>query len=127
MLRTTLVQTGKCYTILPHEPNPSIGVCATEMLWPTRFATGPKNGLRTSHDYVPTGSPIYSAEWSPDCESVIFTSGKTIVIKPLQSGLKPLKWPAHEGLVLCVAWSPAKNFIVSGGEDRKYKVLHVWC
>ena len=68
------------------------------------------------------GSPIYSACWSPDCDHVLYATGKTLVIKPLQSGLKPVQWTAHDGLILCIDWSHANNFIISGGEDRKYKV-----
>lgn len=73
------------------------------------------------------GGPVYSACWTPDCDNVLYAVGKTLVIKPLQSGLKPTQWNAHEGLVLCVEWSYANNLIVSGGEDRKYKVrsLHL--
>ena len=69
-----------------------------------------------------SGSPIYSSCWSPDCDHVLYATGKTLVIKPLQSGLKPVQWAAHDGLILCVDWSHANNAIVSGGEDRKYKV-----
>ncbi|KAJ8958887.1 hypothetical protein NQ318_019655 [Aromia moschata] len=32
------------------------------------------------------------------------------------------QWKAHEGLVLCLAWSAASELIVSGGEDCKYRV-----
>lgn len=69
------------------------------------------------------GGPIYSACWSPDSDHVLYASGKTLVIKSLQSGMKPVQWPAHDGLILCADWTPANTFIVSGGEDRKYKVL----
>ena len=71
---------------------------------------------------MPLGSAVYSAIWSPDSDHVLHSSGKTLVIKPLQSGMKPVQWTAHDGLVLCADWSTANNFIVSGGEDRKYKV-----
>ena len=66
---------------------------------------------------------MYTACWAPDSDHVLYAVGKNLVLKPLQSGLKPTQWPAHEGLVLCVEWSHANNLIVSGGEDRKYKVL----
>lgn len=32
------------------------------------------------------------------------------------------QWKAHEGLVLCIAWSAENNIIVSSGEDHKYKI-----
>lgn len=68
------------------------------------------------------GGPIYSACWSPDSDQIVYTSGKSLVIKPLQPTLKPTQWKAHEGLILCVDWSGANSLVVSGGEDRKYKV-----
>lgn len=72
---------------------------------------------------MPTlGGPIYSACWSPDADQVLYANGKALVIKPLQSGLKPIQWSAHDGIILCTDWSSANNMIVSGGEDRKYKV-----
>ncbi|VDM30087.1 unnamed protein product [Toxocara canis] len=36
--------------------------------------------------------------------------------------MSPIKWKAHDGLVLCVDWSLNTNLIVTGGEDCKYKV-----
>ena len=72
--------------------------------------------------YLIEGGPIYCSCWSPDSDHVLYASGKTLNIKPLQSGLKPVQWNAHEKLILCVDWSSAHNFIISGGEDRKYKV-----
>ena len=55
-------------------------------------------------------------------DHVLYSSGKTLVVKPLQPGSKPTQWKAHDGLILSVDWSMANNLIVSGGEDRKYKV-----
>lgn len=69
-----------------------------------------------------SGTPVYSGCWSPDSDHVLYTSGKTLIIKPLQPSLKPTQWKAHEGLVLTLDWSPANNLVISGGEDRKYKV-----
>lgn len=43
-----------------------------------------------------------------------------------QSGLKEMQWESHEGLVLAVDWSPVSNFIVSAGEDCRYKVGSYW-
>lgn len=68
------------------------------------------------------GGPIYCSCWSPDSDHVLYAKTKTLVIKSLKPGLKPFQWNAHEGLILCVDWSPAHDFIISGGEDRKYKV-----
>lgn len=35
------------------------------------------------------------------------------------------QWKAHEGLILCVAWNPNYNLIISGGEDGYAKVRHI--
>lgn len=67
-------------------------------------------------------NPIYCVVWSPDQSSVLYCTGRYIVIKPLQVSAKIVKWKAHEGTVLKVDWNPITNLIVSGGEDRRYKV-----
>lgn len=71
---------------------------------------------------VQSGTPVYSASWSPDSDQVLYASGKTLIIKPLQPSLKPSQWKAHDGIVLAVDWSPSNSLIISGGEDRKFKV-----
>ena len=70
----------------------------------------------------PIAIPVYSATWSPDSEQVLYTSGRSLVIKPLRPSVKPSQWKAHDGVVLCVGWNECNGLIVSGGEDRKYKV-----
>lgn len=71
---------------------------------------------------VSSDSSIYGACWSPDSQSIAYTQAKYIVIKQLAPNTKPLKWKAHEGLVLCLAWSSSSELLVSGGEDCKYRV-----
>ena len=71
------------------------------------------------------GTPVYSAYWSPDMDHVLYSSGKSLVIKPLQPGSKPSQWKAHDGLILTTDWSLTNNLIISGGEDRKYKVFNL--
>ncbi|GLV42372.1 Outer segment 5 [Carabus blaptoides fortunei] len=71
---------------------------------------------------VVSENPVYSAEWAPDSQSILYTQSKVLVIKQLAPNTKPVKWRAHDGLVLCVAWSSAVNLIISGAEDCKYKV-----
>nr|CAH7751636.1 unnamed protein product [Callosobruchus chinensis] len=71
---------------------------------------------------VTSDSSIYSACWSPDSQAVAYTHGKCIVIKHLAPNTKPQRWKAHEGFILCLAWSSASELIVSGGEDCKYRV-----
>ncbi|XP_059177555.1 intraflagellar transport protein 80 homolog [Physella acuta] len=66
--------------------------------------------------------PVYSVAWGPDSDQVLFTNGRQLVIKPLQANAKPQMWKAHEGIVLCVDWNAVSNFILSGAEDKRYKV-----
>ncbi|XP_064394634.1 intraflagellar transport protein 80 homolog [Halichondria panicea] len=66
--------------------------------------------------------PMYAACWSPDSDAIAYTSGRSLVLKPLQPAVKPTQWKAHDGLILCLDWSSANSLLVSGGEDRKYKV-----
>ncbi|KAI9344345.1 WD40-repeat-containing domain protein [Obelidium mucronatum] len=71
---------------------------------------------------VSSGYPIYSVAWSPDNDSVLYTNGRNLVIKPIQPASKPILWKAHDGVILKVDWNMATNLIVSGGEDCRYKV-----
>ncbi len=73
---------------------------------------------------VQSNSPVYSISWSHDENFILYTSDKNLCIKPvLKGGLKTLTWKAHDEIVLCVDWNYANKMIVSGGEDRKYKVI----
>ncbi|KAL5281188.1 IFT80 family protein [Megaselia abdita] len=71
---------------------------------------------------VQSTEPIISACWSPNSTAIAFCQGGSIAIKPLAANSKISKWKAHEGLVLCIAWSVENNIIVSSGEDHKYKI-----
>ena len=71
---------------------------------------------------VQADNPIYCVTWSPDQQSILYCTGRYVVIKPLQVSAKIVKWKAHEGTVLKVDWNPITNLIVTGGEDRRYKV-----
>ncbi|KAI9202562.1 WD40-repeat-containing domain protein [Polychytrium aggregatum] len=71
---------------------------------------------------VQIGYPVYSIAWSPDNDQILFTNGRNLIIKPIQPSNKPNQWKAHDGVILKVDWSRVSNLIVSGGEDRKYKV-----
>ena len=66
--------------------------------------------------------PVYSVAWGPDSESVLYCSGKNMLVKSLQPSAKPLMWKGHDGTVLKVDWSPVNGLIVSGGEDCRYRV-----
>lgn len=68
-------------------------------------------------------SPIYSLKWNHDASFLIYASEKSLNIEPvLKGGLKTLKWKAHDEIVLCVDWNHANKLIISGGEDKKYKI-----
>jgi len=69
-----------------------------------------------------SSSPVYSACWSPDQQSVLFATGSELYIKSLLPGGREHSWKAHDGVVLCCHWSPANGLIVSGGEDGAYKL-----
>lgn len=79
---------------------------------------------------VSTGQCIYSVCWGPDDDQIVIASGKSLIVKSVQSGgshaaaanRKNLQWEAHAGVVLCVDWNVANKFIVSGGEDCVYKI-----
>ncbi|XP_077053458.1 intraflagellar transport protein 80 homolog [Siphateles boraxobius] len=68
------------------------------------------------------GTPVYSVAWAPDSGRVLYTSGRQLVVKPLQPSSKVLQWKAHDGVILKVDWSAVNDLILSGGEDCKYKV-----
>ncbi|XP_028134909.1 intraflagellar transport protein 80 homolog isoform X1 [Diabrotica virgifera virgifera] len=71
---------------------------------------------------VSSENSVYGASWSPDSQSIAYTQGKCLIIKQLAPNTKPLKWKAHDAIVLCLAWSSVSELIVSGGEDCKYRV-----
>lgn len=68
------------------------------------------------------GSPVYSVAWGPDSDRILYTSGRQLIIKPLQPSAKVIQWKAHDGVVLKVDWNSVNDLILSGGEDCKYKV-----
>ena len=68
-------------------------------------------------------TPVYSLAWSPDENYMLYTCGKNLAIKPIfKSGNKTLAWKAHDEIVLCVDWNFSNKLIISGGEDKKYKL-----
>lgn len=75
-----------------------------------------------SHSIHPTGSPVYAGAWSPESDQVLYASAGLLYLKPMQPTMKPSQWRAHEGVILALDWSLATGLIVSGGEDRRYKV-----
>ncbi|XP_044290367.1 intraflagellar transport protein 80 homolog isoform X2 [Varanus komodoensis] len=79
-----------------------------------------KSGMLRS-TLVQQGTPIYSVAWGPDSEKILYTSGKQLIIKPLQPNAKVLQWKAHDGIILKVDWNSVNDLILSASEDCKYK------
>jgi intraflagellar transport protein 80 len=75
---------------------------------------------------IQSGTPIYSISWSPDENFILYTSDKNLCIKSIKGGLKTLTWKAHDEVVLCTDWSYSNKLIISGAEDRKYKVKKIF-
>lgn len=69
-----------------------------------------------------TDSPVYAGAWSPESDQVLYASSGILYLKPMQPTMKPSQWRAHDGVILAVDWSLATGLIVSGGEDKRYKV-----
>lgn len=69
-----------------------------------------------------TGRSIYAVCWGPDNDQLLFTNGVNLVIKTVQIGRKDILWKAHEGAIMCIDWNPINNRIISGGEDRIFRV-----
>jgi len=65
---------------------------------------------------------VYAMCWSPDSDQILYSSGKHLVIRPLQPSAKQTMWKAHDAPVLCLDWNPVNGLIVSGGEDCKYRI-----
>lgn len=80
-----------------------------------------KSGMHRS-TLMETGTAVYSCAWSPASDAVVLTSNDQLIIKPLQPSAKVERWKAHDGVILTVDWNPINNCIVSGGEDRRYRV-----
>ncbi|KAI9164318.1 hypothetical protein H9P43_008147 [Blastocladiella emersonii ATCC 22665] len=80
-----------------------------------------KSGMLRS-TFITQSSPVFSAAWSADGSQILFTTNRSLSVKPLQAGTKTNTWKAHEGVILKAVWNETTGLIVSGGEDKKYKV-----
>lgn len=65
---------------------------------------------------------IRSARWAPNASAIAYCQGSFVAIKPLAANSKLTKWRAHDGLVMCIAWSSNTDLVASGGEDCRYKI-----
>ncbi len=65
-------------------------------------------------------SSVYALSWSPDSNSLVYGVGGTsgrLVVKSLSPQSRSTEWTAHEGLVVCLAWSQLNGHILSAAED----------
>uniref|UniRef100_A0A182IK28 Uncharacterized protein n=2 Tax=Anopheles atroparvus TaxID=41427 RepID=A0A182IK28_ANOAO len=65
---------------------------------------------------------IRCARWSPSASAIVYCQGPFVAIKPLAANSRLTKWRAHDGMVLCLAWSSNTGMIGTGGEDCRYKI-----
>ncbi|MEQ2249290.1 Intraflagellar transport protein 80, partial [Ilyodon furcidens] len=49
-----------------------------------------KSGMLRS-TLVSQGSPVYSVAWGPDSDRILYTSGRQLIIKPLQPSAKVIQ------------------------------------
>lgn len=91
--------------------------------------TWSKQGELRSH-LVKGNTAVYAMSWSGDGNFLLYSCHKNLHIEPvLKGGLKTLKWKAHDELILCADWNSSNKLIISGGEDRKFKVsfiIQIW-
>lgn len=81
--------------------------------------------LRSTFSTMQGNGGIYSVAWSVNSDSLAFPSGiegaGRMEVKALSPNSKPVTWKAHDGIILSLSWNH-NNLIVSGGEDRRFKV-----
>ena len=81
-----------------------------------------RNGTMRMQLHSSSTLPIYKACWSPTDDRVIFSSGRSLVIKSVDVNGKALQWEAHSGLVRALDWSATSDLIVSAGEDARFRL-----
>ncbi|KAL6734894.1 hypothetical protein Aduo_005385 [Ancylostoma duodenale] len=80
-----------------------------------------RNGmLRSVITQMP--SPVYCISCDAASDNILFSNNEYCYIKSLKTQAPPLKWKAHDGLVLCSDWCLVSEHIVTGGEDCKFKL-----
>mmetsp|Transcript_28907 Transcript_28907/g.81402 ORF Transcript_28907/g.81402 Transcript_28907/m.81402 type:complete len:781 (+) Transcript_28907:949-3291(+) len=68
---------------------------------------------------------VYAVAWGPDNDAVAYATGRSVVVKPLQTqggASRAAEWRAADAVVLKLDWNPVNNLLVSGAEDCRYKV-----
>ncbi|CAF0801238.1 unnamed protein product [Didymodactylos carnosus] len=96
----------------------------------SQFATGGEDGqvriwarsgmLRSN--LVQSATPVFCVCWSAENDSILYCSGKHLIIKPLSPNAKQNGWKAHDNVILKCDWNIVNGLIISGGEDCRYKV-----
>ena len=74
------------------------------------------------NNFSQQGAAIYTLAWGPDSNQLLFGSGSNCIIKSINVDRKQVQWTAHDGIVMKADWNPVTNLVVTGGEDRRYKV-----
>ncbi|KRX22524.1 Intraflagellar transport protein 80 -like protein [Trichinella nelsoni] len=83
-----------------------------------------RNGVLRLH-LAKVDQAVRCVRWSPDNSRVVFSFGDKLQINWVKATDKlPFKWHANQGPILAVDWSPANNWIVSGGENGKIKATN---
>lgn len=80
-----------------------------------------------------TGKPVYALAWGPDNDELCYASGSDLVLKSSggnsqsSKSKKPVAWVAHVGgVITALDWHPIHHRILSGGEDRVYRIWDVY-
>ncbi|CAF0726823.1 unnamed protein product [Didymodactylos carnosus] len=80
-----------------------------------------RSGMLRSN-LVQSTMPIFCVCWSAENDSVLYCTGKHLIIKPLSPNTKQNSWKAHDNIILKCDWNTVNNLIISGGEDCRYKI-----
>lgn len=87
---------------------------------------------------VQNGRAVYALDWNVNGTKIVYCVGEDCFVKSLKAHVyncnynifysifflqnNPIKWKAHQNLVLSIAWSSSSNLIATGGEDCRYRI-----
>uniref|UniRef100_A0A915HIV4 Intraflagellar transport protein 80 homolog n=1 Tax=Romanomermis culicivorax TaxID=13658 RepID=A0A915HIV4_ROMCU len=85
-----------------------------------------RNGMLRSQLAQNSGA-VYGAAWSPDNSRIVFVCGPFLFMKALQvanAGASKInhQWKGHDGVILGVDWNSSNDLIITGGEDKKFRI-----
>jgi len=75
-----------------------------------------------------SSSPVYSVAWSPDSDHILYTSGKQLVIKPIQPNAKPnTVWvlPFYSFVYCVIAYLPDAIFRKYAESESLVQLRHI--